>query len=296
MSDDGVTRSFTALVNPIAGGGRASARWAPVGARLSAAGARVVVVSTRSREHGIAEAEKAARRGDVVVAVGGDGLVRDTAQGVVAAGGVMGIVPAGRGNDLARKLVLPDDPTALAEILLHTPERRIDVLDAGGEVVLGNVYAGVDSLSAQLINGNRWLPSRLIYRLAPVVALARWRPPTYTIEIDGEKSMVKAHIVVAANSGAYGDGLSIVPSAEVDDGLIDVLIVAAGPKRRVASFMAQAKTGAHVRRPEVRVLRARTVTLSTDVDLPAGADGDDLGPLPVTVAIRPGALRLLAPP
>lgn len=296
MADDGVMRSFTAMVNPIAGGGRAPARWDPVSTRLTAAGASVVVVSTRSREHGIAEAEKAARRGDVVVAVGGDGLIRDVAQGVVAADGVMGIVPAGRGNDLARKLRLPDDPAALADVLLQAPERRIDVLDAGGELVVGNVYAGVDSLAAQLINGNRRLPGRLVYRLAPVIALTKWKAPTYTIDVDGEKSTVKAHIVVAANSGAYGDGLSIVPSAQLDDGLIDVLIVAAGPKRRVASFMSQARTGAHVGRPEVRVVRCKTVTLSADRTLPAGADGDDLGPLPVTVAIRPGALRLITSP
>lgn len=291
-------RSFTALVNPIAGGGSAARRWQPLAEAIAAAGASVSVELTRSREHAVELAGDGARRGDVVVAVGGDGLVRDAAAGVVPAGGTLAIVPAGRGNDLARKLGLPTDPTeqsTLSELLLNRQARPMDVLEVAGEIVLGNVYAGVDSVSNTMINSSRWIPGGLLYRLAPVRAVLTWKPPTYTIVADGETITAKAHTVVVANSGTYGHGLRIVPGAEVDDGQLDVLVVGAGPKWRIVSFMNQAKTGAHVDRPEVRVLRAKQVELSADRPVPVGADGEDLGMLPCTVTLRPGALQVIAP-
>ena len=288
-------RSFTALVNPISGGGRAAKHWEPLAERILTAGARVSVELTRSREHAIEAASAAAARGDVVVAVGGDGLVRDVAGAAVASGGLLGIVPAGRGNDLARVLRIPTDVDALASLLLDGPPRTIDVLEVNGTIVPGNVYAGLDSVANRIINRSRWIPGALLYRLAPIRAIATWKAPTYTICADGVTTTVKAHMVVLANSGAYGNGLQMVPPAKMDDGLLDVLIVGDTPRRAVVAFMREAERGTHINRPEVSLSTAREVTLSADRRLPVCGDGDELGHLPITVRIRPGALQILAP-
>jgi diacylglycerol kinase (ATP) len=100
---------------------------------------------------------------------------------------------------------------------------------------------------------------------------------------------------VLANSGAYGHGLQIVPTAKLDDCLLDVLIVGDQPRRAVVSFMREAEQGTHVNRPEVSLSRAREVTLTANRPLPVCGDGDELGQLPVTVRLRPGALQILAP-
>jgi len=288
-------RSFTALVNPIAGGGRAAKSWAPLAERISNAGARVRVEITRSRDHAIEMAIAAAADGDIVVAVGGDGLVRDIAGAAVASGGTLGIVPAGRGNDLARALRLPTTVDGLATLLLEGPAKTIDVLDINGTIVPGNVYAGLDSVANRIINDNRWLPAALLYRLAPIRAIATWRAPTYTVCADGVTTTVRAHMVVLANSGAYGHGLQIVPTAKLDDCLLDVLIVGDQPRRAVVSFMREAERGAHINRPEVSLSTAREVTLTADRPLPVCGDGDEIAQLPVTVRLRPGALQVLAP-
>ena len=286
-------RAFTALVNPVAGGGKAAQRWAPLAARVSSAGCDVRVELTRNREHAAELARLAAEQGRIAVAVGGDGLVRDVAGGTVAGGGTMSIVPAGRGNDLARRLGLPGDEAGLARMLLHAAARPTDVIEAAGQIVPGNVYAGVDSLATAIINRTRYLPGLLAYRLAPLRAVVRWRPATYRLTLDGQAHSVAAHTVIVANSGAYGHGLAIVPPARVDDGLLHVLVVGAGPRRRIAQFMAQAKRGTHLDRPEVTVHVAREVTIEADRAVPVCADGDDLGTLPVTARVRPGALSLI---
>lgn len=289
-------RTFIALVNPISGGGHALRVWAPIAEVLSSAGAAVQVVETTDAAHARSAAADAARAGDVVVAVGGDGLVRDAAGGVVDAGGVLGVVPAGRGNDLGRALGLPSSPAELARLLLSGEPRAIDVLDVDGVVVPGNVYVGIDSMSTRIINDTRWLPALLAYRLAPVRAILRWRSPTFTVTTDGDARSVCAYSVVVANSGAYGHGLRIVPSAVLDDGKLDVLTVGDGPRRELVKFMQEAKTGEHVRRPEVTLVAGTSVTIDADADVPVCADGDEIGTLPVTVRLRPAALRLLAPP
>lgn len=288
-------RSFTALVNPISGGGKAAEKWAPLAARISSAGADVRVELTRSREHGVEAAHAAAAEGRVVVAVGGDGLVRDVAEGVVAGGGVMGIVPAGRGNDLARSLGFPADVAALTDLLLHGTATPCDVIELGSHVVVGNVYCGLDSVSNAIINRNRWLPPKLIYRLAPVRAILTWKAPRFTLTLDGSPMTVDAHMVVIGNSGAYGHGLNIVPSASIDDGVLDVLIVRNGPKRTVASFMRDAQRGTHVTRPEVSVHTAREITIAADRAVPVCGDGEELASLPATARVRAAALHLIRP-
>lgn len=286
-------RSFTALVNPVSGRGRAAEAWGAVAALLG--GADAVVVPTQGRAHAVAAARAAAAAGRVAVAVGGDGLVRDVAEGTVRGGGVMGIVPAGRGNDLARALALPGDPAGLAEVLLHAPARPLDVIDLGGTIVAGNVYAGIDAVASVLINRSRRLPAGLTYRVAPVRAIMSWRAPTFTLVLDGATRRVRAHSIVVGNSGAYGHGMRIVPPARMDDGLLHVLIVHDGPRRAIVSFMRAAERGAHVDRPDVEIVTARSVSIAADRPVPVCGDGEHLGELPAVAGVLPGALRLVSP-
>ncbi|MFD1859205.1 diacylglycerol kinase family lipid kinase [Aeromicrobium camelliae] len=290
--------AFTALLNPISGtGGTSRERWDPVARVLRAAGAEVDEELTVGASQAGQRAEELSRQGRVVVAVGGDGLVRDVAGGVVAGGGTLGIVPAGRGNDLALGLGLPENPDGLARVLLDGSVRRIDVLDADGVVVPGNVYAGVDSHSTRIINRYRRMPPLLLYRLAPVLAVLRWRPTTFELTLDGERVEERLMMLVAANSGRYGHGLHIVPSARLDDGLIHVLTVDGdAPLRRLASFMKEAKTGAHVQRPQVTVRTAGEVTIRAHGPVPFGADGDEIAEHTLTVRCRPRALPVLVDP
>lgn len=292
---NGSTHRYTALINPIAGGGAAARRWDDVRGHLPV-DSDVTLVETRDRPHAVEAARNAAATGGVVVAVGGDGLVRDVATGVVSADGTMAVVPAGRGNDLVNSLSLPHSAADIGAMLAAGRTRHLDVLDVGGVIVPGNVYVGLDSLSTVIINRNRWLPARLLYRISPYLALARWRPVEYEVVTDAAEPLVmRGHIAVIANSGWYGHGLHIVPSACADDGRLDVLVVGAVPKYRLGAFMRDAQAGTHANWPEVSVVTGTSVTLTADRAVPVCADGDELGELPVTVRLRRGALHLITP-
>lgn len=288
-------RSFTAIVGPAARHGLA--RLMPVAQLLRAGGARVRVAYTT----GVAQARVLARRcaaeGDTVLAAGGDGTLRCLGAALAGTDGVLGVVPAGRGNDLARQLGLPHRAEDVAELLLHGEPRWIDTVDAAGETILGSVYAGVDAAANERANRARWTPSGLVYPLAGARALARWRPARYEIAVDGAPPVVlTAYTVVVANSGWYGGGLHVAPDARADDGLLDVMVLGCPSKLLFPLLLHEMRRGVHVRRKEVTVLRGASVTLSADRPVPAYADGDPLatlGTLPLRV--RPRSLAVLAP-
>lgn len=285
-------RRFALIVNPASGGGTASARGIEVARLLRDAGAVTDVTYSNGLAHTRALATAAAERGEVVVAVGGDGMARSVAGSVVAAEGLLGLAPAGRGNDFVRQLGLPTESEAIATNLLTGAERRVDVIEAAGEIVLGSVYAGVDSVVSQIVNDARWIPRKLQYQYAAVRGLLASKPHTYTLTVDGEERTFEGYTVVVANSGYYGSGMHVAPGASPEDGLLDIVVLGAESKLRLLRSMPKLYDGSHVDLDAVTILRGTSVTVRAE-GVRAFADGDDLAPLPVTATVCPGALRVI---
>ena len=306
MSAPAATRSFAFLVNPASGGGAAPGAVVPVARRLRDAGAAVEVTYSPGPQamHDLAAA--AVARGDVVVSVGGDGMLCSLAGEVARLGGTLGVVPAGRGNDFARMLGLPDDPAGVADVLLAGTVRRVDLVswavDGRSRVVAGSVYAGVDARAAEIVDRVRWLPGPVQYPYAALRALATYRPARFRVVVDGRVGEYDAATVVVANSRYYGKGMAIAPAARLDDGLLDVVVIEAASKRELIRSFPKVYDGRHVDLPEVTVLTGARVEISADArwPVPVGADGEPLGPLPslasppAEISVLPGALAVLA--
>ena len=287
--------AYRFLVNPLAGSGSSPALVERIGATLRAAGATVAVETSVSPEHSRAAVADAVAAGEVVVAAGGDGMLASVAGSVVNAGGVLGIVPGGRGNDFARMLGLPSEPDAVARLLLEGEPTPVDVIAVDdGHVVLGSMYAGVDSLASEIVDASRRLPSAVQYPYAAVRSLLTYRPGPFTVTVDGRTTDHEAYSVVVANSAYYGKGMRIAPAADVRDGLLDVVVLPAGSRFAMVRSLPKVYDGSHVDLPDVVVLRGRSVTVTADREVVAYGDGERLGPLPRTAEVRPGALRVLS--
>lgn len=291
-------RQFTAVVNPAAGSSSGTAALLPVARLLREAGAGLDTRYSRSLDHARELTRQAAERGHTVLAVGGDGMAGAVGGALSGTGAVLGLVPSGRGNDFARALALPTDPPALADLLLHATPRAVDTIEVESAVhpgtsVLGSVYAGVDAVANRYANRSRLLRGAASYYAGGARAVAGWRPATYRITVDGTTHERRGYTVVAANSGFYGFGRRIAPDARVDDGLLDVVVIQHAPKRLFFTMMNELKSGAHLRRPQVEVLRGKEIRIEADRDLPYGTDGEVDAALPVTARVRPGALNVL---
>lgn len=307
-------RAFAFLVNPAAGGGAAPEAVVPVARRLREAGAAVEVTYSPGPRAALALVEQAVARGDVVVSVGGDGMVASLVGPVSRLGGTLGLVPAGRGNDFARMLGVPEERDAQADLLLSATPRDVDLLawsagggDGGGgerRLVAGSVYAGVDARAAEIVHRARLLPTALQYPVAAVRSLLTYQPGHYRLSVDGVVTEHRAATVVVANSRYYGKGMQIAPEADLADGLLDVVVIAAASRRTLVRALPSVYTGAHVGRPEVSVFRGARIELAGDArtPIPVGGDGEPLAPLPglaggpAIAEVVPGALRVLAGP
>lgn len=291
-------RQFTAVVNPTAGAATAAAALLALARRLREEGADLRTEYSRSLDHAREVARDAGQRGRVVLAVGGDGIAGGAGGALSGTGATLGLVPAGRGNDFARALGLPRDPAALARILLHGEPRQVDTIEVVSAVhdravVLGSVYAGVDALANRHANRSRLLKGSASYYAGGLRAVTTWRPARYRVTVDGTEHTHTGYTVVAANSGFYGSGRIIAPDARVDDGLLDVVMIEEAPRRLFFALMNELGTGAHVRRPQVRILRGSEIRIEADRDIPYGTDGEVDAVLPVTARVLPGALRVL---
>ena len=300
-----MSRSFTFLVNPTSGGGAAPGAGVPDARLLREAGATVDVTYSPGPHAMVELVDEAVGRGDVVVSVGGDGMLSSLAGLVSARGGTAGVLPAGRGNDFARMLGLPETPDAQAELLLSRTARPIDLLAVtlGGErrLVAGSVYAGVDARAAEIVDRARWVPRRLQYPYAALRALATYQPGSYRVAVDGIEHEYAAATVVVANSAYYGKGMRIAPPASVEDGVLDVVVIEAAGRLSLMRSLPKVYDGAHVDLPEVTVLSGKRVELrgTARAPIPVGADGEPLGPLPAlasapaVVEVLPGALSVI---
>jgi diacylglycerol kinase (ATP) len=305
-----VSHSFCLVVNPAAAGGRSGRLLPEALGALAAGGAAVRICETTSLSHAGQLAAQATERGDAVVAVGGDGLVGTLAGAVSGAGGVLGIIPAGRGNDFARMLGIPARPVAAARVLLDGQPRTVDLIgvqpgDGAELVVAGSVYLGVPAEGGEIANRSWWAVGPLGYQLAGVLALLGWRPATFTVDLGAAGRAVASFpgfCVVVANSVYLAAGKKVAPDADIGDGLLDVIMVSQGGKLSFVQAMLRAGRGTHVRMDQVRTQRAAIVTVTADRAMPAAADGETLAsarPLgagsPLRIRALPGALRVIAP-
>src|SRR6201996_1837891 len=168
------------LVNPSSGGGRSLKALARVEALLDARRVPFRVVRTRSLEHGVAKALQAIEAGELPGVISGDGMIGAIGGAPGGTPAPLGIVPGGRGNDLARVLGIPTDPEAAIEIVLAGHSRVIDVGEANGKAFLGIASVGFDSDANRIANESR-LGGNLVYAYAALRALISWKPARFTI-------------------------------------------------------------------------------------------------------------------
>lgn len=288
-------RRVALIVNPAAGGGRAARALPAVCDALRAAGHDFHLQRTTHPDHAAELGRSAGEAGELALAFGGDGIVGQVAGGLAGTDGVLGVLPGGRGNDLARVLSLPRDPVGACAVLARGVEQPLDLAEVDGRPYVGIASCGFDSEANRIANSTTWLNGPPIYLYAALRALATWRPARFELALDGVRHEMTGYTVAAANSPVYGGGMRLAPDARLDDGQLDVVTISAMARGRFLARLPKVFSGRHVGDAAVSVRRARELRIAADRPFVVYADGDPIGELPVTVRVRPAAVRVLAP-
>ncbi|GAC1329705.1 MAG: YegS/Rv2252/BmrU family lipid kinase [Mycobacteriales bacterium] len=296
MVSSGPTGLFGLVVNGAAGKGRGARAARLAGDWLRTAGFGVRELTGRTAAESLDAARTTVAQGLTgLVAVGGDGTVNLALQAVAGTPTPLGIVPAGTGNDFASALGLSAKrPEAAIAAIVAGAVRTVDAVRAGErwwDCVMG---AGFDSAVNERANGMRWPRGPMRYNLAILAELGVFTPKAFTLTLDGVRHDLEAMMVAVANAPAYGGGLRVAPDARLDDGLLDVVVVAPMSKPTFLRLLPRVRTGGHIGHRSVSVHRAGVVELAGEGQT-AYADGERLAALPVRAQCVPGALRVFAP-
>jgi YegS/Rv2252/BmrU family lipid kinase len=288
-------RRLAVIVNPTAGGGRAIEALPRIRSELERLGVDFRVVEARNAEHAREEAATAAERGETVAALGGDGLLGTVAGVLCGTESALAILPGGRGNDLARVLGVPVEPEAAARLAVEGEERLIDVAEVDGRPYVGIASCGFDSEANRIANEAKLVRGNLVYLYAALRALAAWKHATFEVTVDGQRHTVTGYSVIVANSKAYGGGMYVVPHAELDDGLLDVMLSSASSKLNFLRSLPKLFKGTHVDDPNVSFVSGHEVEVSADRPFTVYADGDPIGELPARIRVATRVLRVIVP-
>jgi YegS/Rv2252/BmrU family lipid kinase len=284
------------LVNPASAHGRSLKLLPGLERELDELRIPFRVERTRGLEDGVERALRAADADEVPVVISGDGLIGAVGGALAGSETPLGIVPGGRGNDLARVLGIPTEPQAVAAMLAAERTRRIDVGEVNGKRFLGIVSVGFDSEANRLANETKWLRGNLVYAYAGLRTLLGWKPARFTIQVGEERERFSGHSVSVANNKAFGGGMFIAPDADLSDGEFDVVTVGEHGKLRSLAILPKVFKGTHVEEDEVRVFRAARLELSASRPFPVYADGEHLTDLPAKLRVLPQALSVIVPP
>jgi diacylglycerol kinase (ATP) len=309
-----VDTAFTIVVNPAAGGGKAYQCLQAVQTVLDAAGVRYLTHDSKSLIDAGSLATEGALRGDHVVAVGGDGMAGAIASAVArakpAGDGLFAIIPAGRGNDLARTYGIPFGSNDAAKLLLAGQLRPMDLIEVTGAdgtqaSAAGSLYVGIASMAGEIANEFRFIRGPIAYPAAALRALVGWRPAVFTIGSAGSTPVAGAirtpdefqgYGIVITSIPYFGAGMKVAPNAAPGDGMLEVVLMRHAPKLVFLRVLRMVGKGTHVKLPQISTGRATNLEVNCNRSMPVGVDGESLHiSFPLRIRVIPNALKIMAP-
>jgi YegS/Rv2252/BmrU family lipid kinase len=299
------------IVNPRSGGGLSEARWARLVEGLTDGLGPFDTVFTTAPRDATAIARREAEAGRrLIVAFGGDGTISETADGILQAGAgattELGIIPRGTGGDFRRTLELPQD---LAEAARRVREGAARVIDAGRVTYVAhdgrtetrhfvNVSSfGYSSAVASRANAStKRFGAKMAFVGAAVRTLLAYDNTDVWLQLDdGPRHRRRVMLTAVGNGRYFGGGMKICPDAQLDSGVLDVVVVGDLSRGDVILKGSRLYDGSHLTIEDVTSARARKLVaepVEADAIVPIELDGETPGRLPATFEVLPGALRV----
>lgn len=272
---------------------------------------QVTLVETQGRGDAIELAGQAAQEGfDIAVAVGGDGTVNEVCNGLVNTETALAVLPAGTANVYAADVKIPIwhplKPDAVlkgADIIANGQQRRIDLgrvrlEDGTSRYFLMWCGIGLDAAISQArisVNKNVRPLSYAAWLLSSVMVTYDFIGTRATIVTDDLVLRERILMTVVSNGQLYGRMWRLAPEAKMDDGLLDVGVLAGQRWPEVIKHFIGVTFQQHMKAPNFYLRRTKHLALSTRDALPVHVDAETVGTTPVEVEVAPLALKIIVP-
>jgi len=296
------------IVNPAAGAGKTGRLWPRIMGLFKGHGLRFEHDITEAPGHAIELARAAANDGyDMVISVGGDGTINEIVNGLYASGNIkhalLGIVSTGTGGDYVRTAGIPRKFEDACQRFIEPKKRTVDLgiveyaKNGGREERLFVNFAGM-GFDAEIVRRTTQqfkalgaLPSYLLGTLATLVSYTNKK---ISLVVDGVEEEKRVCTVIMNNGKYGGGGMFTAPNADLDDGLLDVLIVGDLSKPDLLRSLPRIYKGTHLTHPKVNLKKAKQIEVkSLGGRMHLQADGELLGEVPARFRILPAALNIV---
>ena len=241
-------------------------------------------------------AKEAAMAGyQIVVAIGGDGTMNETASGLVGTDTALGIIPRGSGNGLARSLDIPLQPADALEVICTGKTHRIDAGRAGHRYFFVVTGVGFDASVGHKFNTAIWR-GPIPYFYIAAREFASYQPEPLRLRLENETIEMTPFLVTIANTEQYGNGAVIAPHAKPDDGVLEVCVV---QPMNFAEFVMNAPklfNGKADTIPMITYYHSKIATIEKSGPILFHVDGEaQMSDGPLNVSVLPLALKVIVP-
>jgi diacylglycerol kinase (ATP) len=240
-------------------------------------------------------AEATTKNFDIVVAVGGDGTINEIASMVMQQNKVLGILPFGSGNGLARYLKIPMNTIKAIRVINMLNVMKMDTATFNGKPYFNMAGMGFDAHISSIFAGNK---SRGLsgYVKLGLKEMINYKPETYKITVDGQTYLRTAFVVSIANSSQYGNNAFISPEASVTDGLLDVCIIKSFPLIRLPMLAYVMLRGTTHRSDMVEIIKGKKILISRVQEAAIHIDGEPfMMGKDISVSVLPLSLNIITP-
>jgi diacylglycerol kinase (ATP) len=290
---------FFLIVNLIAGHGRCKALFPKVKAELDRRGVDYELHYTNEPQEATDVAKWGIDAGfSRIVAMGGDGTVNEVANGMLDREAVLGVIPAGTGNDFIRMLGIPADPLESLDVLTAGRERTMDLGHvADNRCFVNGLGIGIDAQVARDVLQMERLRGAAAYVSAAVKEVFRFKAFPVLIESTDWQLDVTCLSLGVANGRYSGGGFKLAPEAQISDGLIDISAIEDYSTMERLVRLPRVRGGKHLGWQNVHYRQLADATIASPSKLIAHIDGEPYR-LPsdsFRVRVLPNALRVLVP-
>ncbi|MCL2649814.1 MAG: diacylglycerol kinase family lipid kinase [Candidatus Azobacteroides sp.] len=233
---------------------------------------------------------------DYIIAAGGDGTVNEVARTMVHSNSSLGIIPLGSGNGLARDLGISMDVKKAIETIIAGNEITIDYCKANEHIFFCTCGVGFDALVCERFSEEKKRGS-ISYVKSAITEYIRFRPDTYKIILDNKEIIdEKAFLITCANASQYGNNAYIAPNASIQDGKMDIVVLAPLHPMDVGPVAVQLFTKQLKNNNRVNHYRSEKVKIERSMPGPMHIDGDPTyAGKEIVIETIPLGLRVIAP-
>lgn len=264
------------IINPISGTRSKTGLDRMVIDALGPLGREIEVAYTKGHGDATRLALSAVEKGcETVLAAGGDGTINETAAALCGTGVVLGIIPCGSGNGLARHLGIPVDIKESLKIIIENHAMDIDYATVNDKKFFCTCGVGFDAAVSEAF-ARKKTRGKLTYIQSTFQTYANYEPEHYTIIANGKTLTEKAFLVAVCNASQYGNNAYIAPSASINDGLLDVTIIHAGNALSTALVGVDMLTGMIERNMLIQTFRTDNIIIEREHRGPSHVDGEPM--------------------